>query len=50
MQNIKTIIEQAWEKREMLQQKEVQQTIEDVIDLLDQGKLRVAKRRTLGGE
>jgi len=45
MQNIKTIIEQAWEKREMLQQKEVQQTIEDVIDLLDQGKLRVAEQK-----
>ncbi len=45
MQNIKTIIEQAWEKREMLQQKEVQQIIEDVIDLLDQGKLRVAEQK-----
>ncbi len=45
MQNIKNIIEQAWESREMLQQKEVQQTIVDVIDLLDQGKLRVAEQK-----
>jgi 2,3,4,5-tetrahydropyridine-2-carboxylate N-succinyltransferase len=45
MQNIKIIIEEAWENREMLQQKEVQQTIEDVINLLDQGKLRVAEQK-----
>ncbi|MDN5350344.1 MAG: 2,3,4,5-tetrahydropyridine-2,6-dicarboxylate N-succinyltransferase [Bacteroidales bacterium] len=45
MQNIKIIIEEAWENREMLQQEEVQQTIEDVINLLDQGKLRVAEQK-----
>ena len=45
MQNIKIIIEEAWKNREMLQQKEVQQTIEDVINLLDQGKLRVAEQK-----
>ncbi|HOI32329.1 MAG: 2,3,4,5-tetrahydropyridine-2,6-dicarboxylate N-succinyltransferase [Bacteroidales bacterium] len=44
MKNIKTKIEAAWENREMLQQQDIQNTIEKVIDLLDQGKLRVAEQ------
>jgi 2,3,4,5-tetrahydropyridine-2-carboxylate N-succinyltransferase len=41
------MIEEAWEKREILQKKEVQIAIESVLDMLDQGKQRVA---TLGKE
>lgn len=36
-------IEKAWENRELLKDKSVVNTINDVIELLDQGKLRVAE-------
>jgi 2,3,4,5-tetrahydropyridine-2-carboxylate N-succinyltransferase len=36
-------IEKAWSDREMLKSLEIQQTIREVINLLDQGKLRVAE-------
>ena len=40
---MKELIEKVWENREMLQQKEVQQIIRQVIEELDLGKIRVAK-------
>ena len=43
MQELKNIIEQAWENREMLQQDATQNTIRKVIDLIDNGELRTAE-------
>lgn len=40
---MKELIEKVWENREMLQQKEVQQIIREVIEELDLGKIRVAE-------
>jgi len=40
---MRDIIEQAWENREMLKEKSVQDTIRKVIEQLDSGKLRVAE-------
>lgn len=46
---MQSIIEQAWENREMLEQSEVQSAIEKVIAQLDSGKLRVAQPLPDGG-
>jgi 2,3,4,5-tetrahydropyridine-2-carboxylate N-succinyltransferase len=43
MIHLQSIIEQAWENRELLQQPEITAAIREVVDLLDQGKLRVAE-------
>lgn len=43
MQAIQTIIEQAWEDRSLLQNENTQKTIREVIELLDNGTLRVAE-------
>lgn len=43
MKNLQQTIEKAWDKRELLQETEVQNAIRAVIDLLDNGKLRVAE-------
>ena len=43
MNNLQPIIESAWENRELLNQTETQNVIREVIDLLDEGKLRVAE-------
>lgn len=42
MDEMKKIIEEAWENRELLQQEKIRETVRKVIDLLDKGKLRVA--------
>lgn len=42
MDELKKIIEEAWENRELLQQEKVRETIGKVINLLDTGQLRVA--------
>ncbi|MFH1161641.1 MAG: 2,3,4,5-tetrahydropyridine-2,6-dicarboxylate N-succinyltransferase [bacterium] len=42
-EDIRTRIEAAWENRDLLKQKEIQQAIRLVIDLLDKGRLRVAE-------
>jgi len=39
---LKIIIERAWEKRELILEFETQQTIREVIEMLDKGELRVA--------
>lgn len=43
MNNLESTIEQAWHNRELLQQPEITAAIRKVIDLLDEGKLRVAE-------
>jgi len=42
VEQIRNRIEQAWEERELLQESLVQDAIRKLIDLLDQGKVRVA--------
>lgn len=39
------LIESAWENRELLKEDNTQQTIREIIDLLDKGKIRVAEAR-----
>ncbi len=48
MEDIRKIIEQAWDQREMLKDDQVKKKIRGVIDLLNEGKLRVAEP-TSGG-
>ncbi len=43
MTELRQIIEQAWENRELLKEENTISTIRKVVDLLDQGKLRVAE-------
>lgn len=43
MNSLKDIIEKAWNDRNMLENKEVQESIREVIELLDRGELRVAE-------
>jgi 2,3,4,5-tetrahydropyridine-2,6-dicarboxylate N-succinyltransferase len=43
MQHLQDIIEKAWDDRSLLSDKKTQDSIREVIDLLDQGKLRVAE-------
>lgn len=40
---LKTIIEQAWEERELLRQDDVRQAVRRVVDLVDKGELRCAE-------
>ena len=48
MQSLQEIIELAWENRELLKQERTQQAIRKVIDLLDNGTLRVAEPTEAG--
>ena len=43
MKEIREIIEAAWENRALLQQEDTIKTIRKVVDLLDEGALRVAE-------
>lgn len=43
MNHLQPVIEKAWENRELLQEMETTSAIREVIDLLDEGKLRVAE-------
>ena len=43
MTQLQTIIEQAWENRALLQEEATQNAIREVIDLIDNGKLRTAE-------
>lgn len=43
MNALRTIIEAAWEDRELLKNNDTQETIREVVDLLDKGSLRVAQ-------
>ncbi len=46
--NLQQTIEQIWENRELLKDANSQQTIREVIELLDKGKLRTAEPTTAG--
>ena len=48
MTELKNVIENAWDNRELLQENSTKDTIRQVIDLLDQGILRVAEPVTDG--
>lgn len=48
MDNIRTLIEQAWEDRSMLSSSEVKTAVEEVMSSLDSGKLRVASQNKDG--
>ena len=43
MDKIQSIIEQAWDNRELLKDEKTKETIREVIELLDKGKLRTAE-------
>lgn len=43
MEKLKEVIERAWEDRAMLQTQEVKNAVNEVIELLDKGKIRVAE-------
>lgn len=43
MTELKTLIENAWENRALLDNKETQKAINHIVELLDQGQLRVAQ-------
>jgi 2,3,4,5-tetrahydropyridine-2-carboxylate N-succinyltransferase len=43
IENYRKLIENAWEKRELLEEQETQDAIRSCIDLMDKGKLRVAE-------
>lgn len=45
MEQLKLKIEQAWENRELLKDKQYLEAIESVVDYLDRGKLRVAEKK-----
>ena len=45
MTKLKSIVENAWNKRELLGEKHVKEAIEHVIDHLDRGEYRVAEQR-----
>ncbi len=49
MQTLEPIINQAWEDRSLLQQQNVQEAINEVVNLLDVGTLRVAEPTESGG-
>jgi 2,3,4,5-tetrahydropyridine-2-carboxylate N-succinyltransferase len=43
MEKLQSIIEKAWDNRELLKENEIQNAIRKVVDLLDDGSLRVAE-------
>ena len=48
MENLQIIIEKAWDNRDLLQESATTTAISEVVDLLDQGKLRVAEPTATG--
>lgn len=48
MENLQFTIEKAWENRALLQEENTQKAIREVIELLDDGKIRVAEPTTNG--
>ena len=44
----KRLIEQAWENRELLKDRDVQDTIREAVGLLDKGQLRIAEKGSSG--
>ncbi|MBK7211858.1 MAG: 2,3,4,5-tetrahydropyridine-2,6-dicarboxylate N-succinyltransferase [Bacteroidales bacterium] len=48
MENLKLTIEAAWDNRELLKETQTRNTIEEVVELLDKGKLRIAEPGNTG--
>ncbi len=48
MEELKKLIQEAWENRELLRDERYKEAVREVIDLLDKGKIRVAEKK--GGE
>lgn len=46
---MRTLIEQAWEDRSLLERTEVREAVEEAIAMLDRGELRVAEPKAEGG-
>ena len=46
--DLKAIVEAAWDDRSLLKSLSTKQAIEHIIELLDQGKVRVAERGEVG--
>jgi len=44
LEELKQLIQQAWENRELLKEKKYQDAVRETIDLLDKGKVRVAEK------
>ena len=44
MENLKNIIESAWNERSLLEDSKVREAIKEVIELLDKGKVRIAEK------
>jgi 2,3,4,5-tetrahydropyridine-2-carboxylate N-succinyltransferase len=48
MKELQTLIEQAWENRELLKENAVQQAIREVVEMLDKGRMRIAEKTADG--
>ncbi len=45
MEELKSLITEAWENRELLKEKKYKDAVREVIDMLDKGKIRVAEKK-----
>ncbi len=45
MEELKKLIQEAWENRELLRDERYKEAVREVIDLLDKGKIRVAEKK-----
>lgn len=50
MQQLRNLIESAWNDRELMKTESAQNAVREVVDRLDQGKLRVAEQAPDGGD
>lgn len=48
MENLRKIIEEAWDNRQLLEKEETQNTIREIIELIDKGQLRTAEPKENG--
>lgn len=48
IQELRKVIEQAWENRKLLEEKSVQNSIRELIELLDKGEIRIAEKKNEG--
>jgi len=44
MEELKQLIQEAWENRELLKEKKYQDAVRETVDMLDKGKIRVAEK------
>jgi len=45
MEELKKLITEAWENRELLKEKKYEEAVRETVDLLDKGKIRVAEKK-----